>query len=401
MVPNYVNGALDGAIQYSDPFATPLSNAPQFSPPPPLSSSVANSGSFVTSRTSQTRRHKHLHTEHAGGEADYKYPFSGNQDIIFYLLRADQETPAHQGRIIFENPVSEGKEGFDLLTSSPPYDPSNKFYTNSNSVQFGPYLPPDIQSTPNETATALATGEYMTNYDFGQNQEFKLPELLRQDSIFTGPKEPQESIKTAKTLSEILNSETIINKSKDVQKISGLISDSLIGSSPFTPDLISKLFSPESSTEFDPTDPIHVITELTTRLLSDRDSQDNTKLLIEALEDEDTVTKPLTLSQRLTKILSGFVLESERSSSQQIAQLLVQLITGYDLTEIPQINQTYQVETESDYLPTQQTEEENSDLSRLPTSLVYWTALLNSLNVKNPHSYAKLLASFTERYIKP
>lgn len=400
---------------------------PPLTPPPPVA--LNNSGG---SGITQERSHKNLHTEHAQGQADYTYPFSDNKDIIFYLLRADQDGPSIGGTTNFTRFSDAG--------------PANKEYPLSfletDNIETGPYLPSDVQSFENETALAAATGltngttglapsnsttanltnpsnsspfsispnltnsftsapPFLSNppitladgtLDLTPTETFQsalplsditdleLPGGLRQVYLPVGPVSPLEAQQNTNRLIDALAS---INPADGLKGAAQTVLKATHGDNPLISTLIDKAVSFDSQAQFDPLDPIQVITSLTEVLLDSNQESNSINLLIETLTNSDP-SKPIAMSLNIVKALSGviqFYHNKEQVNPQQGAKTLVQTTTGYDLSNPNHINRATTQETEP-----------------VDTQTIYWTNLLNDLNLKNPASIVKTLIKSTQRY---
>lgn len=392
---------------------------PKLTPPPPLPLGLGGSG------VTQERSHKNLHTEHAQGEADYTYPFSDNQDIIFYLLRADQDGPTIGGTTNFTRFSDAG--------------PANKEYPLSfletDDIQTGPYLPSNVQSTPNEAALAATTGISNGTLDFTQGPtttnltqapslltaqpfiataaatttpladgtfdltdlelsnriplpidslDLNLPGGLSQIYLPVGPVSPPEALNNTNRLIDALAS---MDPSQGLRGAAQTILSATHGDNPLIPTLIDKALSFDSQAQFDPLDPIQVITSLTEVLLETDAESNSINLLIESLTNSNP-SQPITMSLNIVKALSSviqFYHNRDQVNPQQGAKTLVQSTTGYDLSNPDHINHAIA----------------NDQTAEIDPQTLYWTNLLNDLNVKNPASTVKTLVGLTQKYEVP
>ena len=107
---------------------------------------------------------KALHTEYAAGDADWSKPYGSNTDIIFYLMRADEgspaasDAPAGAGSGVLDNASGGGSPSTTGWPTNSGLGGSQPAVTSA-SVQTGPGIP-IVQSPLNQVgvSTTMKTG---------------------------------------------------------------------------------------------------------------------------------------------------------------------------------------------------------------------------------------------------
>lgn len=394
---NILSNPPQGSISTVSPFGAP-SSVPFNAPPaiPSRTSFAPSGGSSGNNRT-----HKHLHTNHATGEADQTNPFSDNEDIIFYLLRADQDTGGDRGKTFFQDPDYSSTVGGS--GSGDGYD--NLAFVNRDVLDTGPYIPNNLQSEANSAALAFSTGEYTENFEFdvgvlGGNAlpvgfsgtglgsgsvigENLLSGGLQNAFAYNGIKSVPDAIQKAEDIAQGIES---ITPSTPLERAAGRLSESLVGGSPFTAQMIGKALLPESLSQPDPSNPFQASLSIANAIILGGDDPSYKESILNVLRNTDSIDKPVGFGQKLTQALSGLDFGdegSELSRPQQISQLLVQIITGYDLTNPQHIH----------------TALENDPSNPVNGPQTFWSSLFSLLGVEHTSEYNKLLSALAERYV--